>query len=130
MRTVGYEWSEAEVVDGLGPGRISPTYGLLDASGSGLVEFLGEVGITASNDSASTWQEIVDAAGHQPLVMGGRSWCHWTGVRISAATFGRPDVEAIALANPAPGWMGVGQTMSRVQFEPLGSFSAVWFTSW
>lgn len=130
LNTVGYQYSESDVVAGLGPARISPTYGLLDASGAGLVSYLAELGIGAANNPSASWDDIVAAAGYQPMVMGGRSWCHWTGVRISAAAFGRADVEAIALANPAPGWMGVGQTMSKAQFEQLGSFSAVWFTGW
>jgi hypothetical protein len=32
--------------------------------------------------------------------------------------------------NPSPGWMGVGQYMDEADFEVLGPFSAVWFTSW
>jgi hypothetical protein len=32
--------------------------------------------------------------------------------------------------NPAPGYCGVNQTLDREQFDALGAFSAVWFTSW
>jgi len=130
MRTVGYNVSEADVVAGLGPGRISPTYGLLDASGAGLVSFLGEQGIAADNDDSASWQDIMDAAGFQPMVMGGRQWGHWVAVRIGADAVGRPDLEVIALMNPSPGYGGVGDLIYPDDFSRLGPFSAVWFVSW
>jgi hypothetical protein len=130
LRTVGYALSEQDVIDGLGPGRISPTYGLLDASGAGLVSYLAEIGVTAENDSTASWQELQDAAGHQPMVIGGRNWCHWVAVRLGSQIIGRPDIDALALMNPAPGYMGVDQALGLEDFERLGSFSAVWFTGW
>jgi hypothetical protein len=130
MRACGHNWSESDVVRGLGPERISPTYGLLDASGAGLVSFLAEVGIGAMNDADATWEEVVAAAGHQPMLIGGRSWYHWSGVRLGGAALELPGFPFIALANPSPGWMGVGQAMEVYQFGQLGAFSAVWFTSW
>jgi hypothetical protein len=39
-----------------------------------------------------------------------------------------PDV--LGLANPAPGYMGVNQWLNQETFDHLGTFSAVWFTSW
>jgi hypothetical protein len=129
LNAAGHAWTEADVVKGLGPTRISPAYGLLDASGAGIVDWLATIGIAAYNNPAATWFDITSAAGHQPMLMGGRSWCHWTGVRISGATFGVPDLDVVALANPAPGWMGVGQTLDAFQFGELGTFSAVWLTA-
>jgi len=130
MRTVGYPHSEHDVIQGLGPSRISPSLGLLDASGAGLVEYLGEVGITAFNDPESTFQEVLDAAGFQPMVIGGRNWCHWVAVRMGGPAFGRSDLRYLALMNPSGGYMGVDQVLSQPDFEELGPFSAVWFTSW
>lgn len=137
LQAAGIPLSEAEVVAGLGPGRISPAYGLLDASGAGLVEFLAEIGVSAENNADASFEEILDAAGWQPMVMGGRAWCHWTGVRISTRQISayqrQTTVEAnqfIALANPAPGWDQVQQMMGDYDFLRLGTFSAVWFTAW
>jgi 7-keto-8-aminopelargonate synthetase-like enzyme len=118
------------VVVGLGPSRISPAYGLLDASGAGLVEWLAEIGIGAESNPQASWSDITAAAGHQPMVMGGRQWCHWTGVRISSMLFTSSIPPLLALANPAPGYAEVTQLMSETDFDQLGSFSAVWFTSW
>lgn len=130
MRTVGFDVSEADVIAGLGPSRISPTLGLLDASGAGLVSFLEEQGIAAANNPDASWQDVMDAAGHQPMVIGGRAWCHWVAVRMGTTAIGRPELELVALMNPAPGYMGVGQLVDPASFERLGPFSAVWFVAW
>jgi hypothetical protein len=130
LNAAGIAITEAEVVKGLGPTRISPAYGLLDASGAGLVEYLAEIGVIAKNDSDATWDEIVAAAGHQPMLMGGRAWYHWTGVRISGVLIDPDLYDMVALANPAPGWMSVDQVLSKYRFAELGPFSAVWFTDW
>jgi hypothetical protein len=130
MRACGHNWSESDVVRGLGPERISPTYGLLDASGAGLVSFLAEVGIGAMNDADASWEEVVAAAGHQPMLIGGRKWNHWSGVRLGGGVLELPNFPFIALANPSPGWGEVEQVMSQGMFGFLGTFSAVWFTSW
>jgi hypothetical protein len=130
LNAVGYPQTEADVVAGLGPSRISPAQGLLDASGAGLVEYLNELGLTAFNDADASFQEVMDAAGYQPMVIGGRQWCHWTAVRIGSGVFGASVPQALALANPAPGWMGVDQILEAFTFAELGPFSAVWFTGW
>ena len=130
MRTIGFAVSEDDVIAGLGPSRISPSLGLLDASGAGLVSYLEEQGIRADNNPAASFSDVRAAAGYQPMVIGGRSWCHWVAVRMGSDAAGRPDLDALALMNPAPGWMGIDQVLYPYDFEQLGPFSAVWFTSW
>jgi len=127
LNAMGLPITEAEVVAGLGPARISPTYGLLDASGAGLVGYLAELGIPAQNDADATWQEVETAAGFQPMVIGGRQWCHWSGVRMGSTCFDGTARNVVLLANPAPGWLGVQQYMLETDFRTLGPFSAVWF---
>lgn len=127
LQAHGVAITESEVVAGLGPHRINPTYGLLDASGAGLVSYLAEIGVSAKNNAEATWGDVLAAAGHQPMVMGGRHWCHWTGVRMGPWALGYDDAEWLWLANPAPGWMGVQQWMDWTMFDGLGDFSAVWF---
>lgn len=130
LNTIGYSTDEQTVIAGLGPQRISATYGLLDASGAGLVEYLAELGVQAANNPAASWQDLQDAAGHQPMVIGGRAWCHWVAVRMGTQTAQIPGFSWLALMNPAPGWMDVGQYLALEQFEYLGPFSAVWFEAW
>jgi len=127
LSAFGLATSESEVVAGLGPGRISPTYGLLDASGAGLVSYLAELGISALNNPDASYSDVEDAAGYQPMVIGGREWCHWTGVRMGGPAFNGTRRGVLLLANPAPGYRGVGQYIEDVEFEVLGPFSAVWF---
>lgn len=127
LRAYGLDLTEADVVAGLGPARISPAYGLLDASGAGIVEYLGELGIPAANNPNASWTDVNVAAGYQPMLIGGRNWCHWVGVRISDAVFTQHEGTQLALMNPAPGWMGVWQTLDATDFQVLGAFSAVWF---
>jgi hypothetical protein len=130
MRTIGFTVSEQDVIAGLGPERISPSLGLLDASGAGLVSYLGEQGIQAANNGDASWQEVMDAAGYQPMVIGGRAWGHWVAVRMGSSAVGLAGVDALALMNPAPGYDGVDQILYPADFSRLGAFSAVWFTSW
>lgn len=130
MRTVGYHVTEQDVIKGLGPSRISPTLGLLDASGAGLVSYLAEVGITALNNPAATWDDIQAAAGNQPMVIGGRGWYHWVGVRMSSLTVGQPERQSLLLMNSSPGYVGVYQLMDPWTFKKAGPWSAVWFTQW
>jgi hypothetical protein len=127
LQAYGLDSSEESVVQGLGPSRISPQLGLLDATGAGLVSYLAELGIPAMNDADVSWDELVAAAGHQPMLMGGREWCHWTGVRMGGPCYLGRDVGLVLLANPAPGYRGVGQYLEVDDFQVLGPFSAVWF---
>lgn len=130
LQTIGRPMSEQDVIAGLGPTRISPAYGLLDASGGGLVEYLGELGINASHNPDADWDDMVAAAGYQPMLIGGRGWYHWSGVRMGGYCAVGYDSDFVALANPASGWMGVGQHMFSQQYDELGAFSVVWFESW
>jgi len=130
MRTVGFEVTEQDVIAGLGPSRISPTYGLLDASGAGLVSYLEEMGIAAENNPEASWSEVMGAAGFQPMVIGGRAWNHWVAVRMGSEAAESDTTDLLALMNPSPGYMGVNHWLDPATFDQLGPFSAVWFTSW
>jgi hypothetical protein len=134
LRTIGFTLTEQDVINGLGPSRINSTYGLLDASGAGLVSYLAELGVHAANNGNASWDEVMAAAGSQPMVIGGRTWCHWVAVRMGSALVaqgtGYTPLDSLALMNPAPGYMDVWQALYPDAFDSLGAFSAVWFTSW
>lgn len=131
LRGSGHDYDEQAVVAGLGPERISPTYGLLDSSGAGIVEWLGEIGIQSLNNPSASFDDVVAAAGYQPMLIGGRNWGHWSAVRMGPDAAHRdPEYPYLWLMNPAPGWMGVDQYLGQDHFEYLGGFSAVWFESW
>jgi hypothetical protein len=86
--------------------------------------------VQAANDGEADFDECLAAAGFQPMLIGGRTWNHWSGVRMGGLALGRADLRAMALMNPSPGWMGVDQLMEEYAFNNLGPFSAVWFESW
>lgn len=130
LRTIGFVLTEQDVIAGLGPSRISPSFGLLDASGAGLVSYLEELGVHAANNPSATWTDVTGAVGYQPLLLGGRAWGHWVATRMYGRFAGYPGPDAVALMNPAPGYMGVDQVLDERAFDQLGPFSAVWFTSW
>lgn len=130
LRTIGYPHTEQDVIAGLGSSRISPTYGLLDASGAGLVSYLAEVGVNAQNNPDASFADCVAAGGWQPMVIGGRGWNHWVAVRMGSACAGAVPGAPLILMNPAPGWMGISQYLTEADFNNLGPFSAVWFASW
>jgi hypothetical protein len=130
LRSIGRTETEQDVIAGLGPSRITAEYGLMDASGAGLVEYLGELGISAANNPSANWSDVTAAAGFQPMVIGGREWCHWVGVRMGSAAAGRNIPDVLALMNSADGWMDVHQVLEPSDFDHLGEFSAVWFVSW
>ena len=130
LRAIGRDVSEQDVIAGLGPGRISPTLGLLNASGAGLVDYLAEQGVVADYTSLAIWQDLQDAAGYQPMLIGGRRWNHWVAVRMGSQTAGREPPDELALMNPSPGYRGVWGTLAEADFDDLGTFSAVWFAGW
>lgn len=130
LRSVGFTLTEQDVINGLGPSRISPTLGLLDASGAGLVSYCAELGVDAQNSADASWNDLVAAAGYQPMLVGGRAWNHWVAVRMGADALWLDTALPLLLMNPSPGYMGVYQTLSQGDFDNLGPFSAVWFNSW
>lgn len=130
MRTIGHEVSEQDVIAGLGPSRISASLGLLDASGAGLVSYLAEQGIVALNNADATFEDVMAAAGQQPMVIGGRAWGHWVAVRMGSLAANKPELDLLVLMNPAPGYMAVDQVLDAPAFDDLGPFSAVWFAEW
>jgi hypothetical protein len=130
LQAAGLPYTEDEVIAGLGPTRISPQLGLLDATGAGLVEWLASIGVVAENDPEASFENLEAAAGFQPMVCGGRAWYHWTGVRMGGVAFDGAARGLLLLANPAPGYMGISQLLSASASHALGPFSAVWFVQW
>lgn len=110
---------------------MSESAGLLDATGAGLAAFVndtwGYLGYSANHDPGTSpdwtslsFNAVAAEAGLYPLLIGGRGWYHWSGVRGYDATR-----DVLLLANPANGHKGVYQEMSREQFADLGPFSMV-----
>jgi GH25 family lysozyme M1 (1,4-beta-N-acetylmuramidase) len=127
-RTPDDDWLENTMI---AEGVVSPEIGCLDATGAGLAGFLNRHyggphdGFWAENDPEVGFDDIAveaSTAAH-PLACGGRGWYHWSGVRGYDAA-----ADVLLLANPAPGWQGVDQTLSREHWQYLGPWSLVRLT--
>lgn len=110
-------------------GVVDPAIGLCDASGAGLAAWCnaeyGEYGYYAESVNPVDFNTLAVEASTltHPIMAGGRAFYHWVGVRGYD-----PARDVLLLANPAPGWKNVYQTMTRAQFAALGSFSMVRLT--
>lgn len=121
-------WMEPTMI---AEGVMSVANGLEDASGAGLAAFVGrhwgEFGFYANHEPAVSFDDVANEGTGPgingkayPLLLGGRAWGHWSGVRGYDAAR-----DVLLLSNPADGWKGVGQIMSRAQWANLGPFSMV-----
>jgi hypothetical protein len=122
-RTPDDNWIENSMI---AAGVVDPAIGLCDASGAGLAAWAndeyGEFGYVASNEPSVTFDAVAGEAGANthPLALGGRGWYHWTGVRGYS-----PSGDVLLLANPAPGYAGIDQTLTRDDWARLGPWSMV-----
>lgn len=122
------DWMENAMI---AEGVMTPDLGCTDASGNGLAAFIrrhyAEYGYDANTEQRVSWDWICnegatpDGSGHAyPVMIGGGNWYHWAVVRDFD-----PASRQLMLANSAPGWGGVGQTMNREQWESRGPWNIV-----
>lgn len=116
----GDPWMRSQLI----PNYITPQQGLLDGSGRQLATWITEMygkemGFVAQA-SPVTFDDVATGAGVNPMIVGGARWNHWAGIRK------RNDDGTLALANPSPGWQGVGDRISREQWDALGPWSCIW----
>lgn len=121
-RSLGWGWSELDVAYAFQEAGIAtPQLGLLDGTGAGIVRWLSLQPLPATNHRVS-WTTLSQLPWTCPCIMGSTSWYHWVGVR------GLDQDGNLLLANSAPGWGGIYQTMTQWQFERFGDFWSVWPT--
>jgi hypothetical protein len=119
-RALGWGWSEGDVAyEFVRAGIATPQLGCLDGTGAGIVRWLADQPFPAQNARGS-WSIIEARTQTCPLIMGSTRWYHWVGVR------GMDDTGTLQLANSAPGWAGIWQTMSHEQFDMFGDFYIVY----
>jgi hypothetical protein len=101
------------------PEQINSVYGLMDGSGAQLQRVIKE---QAGLDTAQGWLTFDQAYAifsTTPGCASGGAWYHWVGIRgVSGSD--------LAIANSAPGYMGVWSTLSRADWNRLGPFSCIW----
>lgn len=113
-------------------GTVSMDRGLLDASGAQLAAWIGRTGpeyyggdgFYGNNEPSISFDWAAAEGDHAyPVLAGGRrfgSEGHWVVVRGYNSMAGE-----LLLMNPAPGYDGIGQTLTREQFDARGPWSAV-----
>lgn len=114
------EWSAVAEIGQ--PENINPTYGLMDGSGAQLRRVLNQYG----QNSSQAWLSFDTAYAYYsqtPGMMSGGAIYHWVGVR------GITGDGQLWVANSAPGYCGVYDTLSREQFNTWGPWSCVWCTA-
>jgi hypothetical protein len=121
-RAPGDQWIQDQL---LGQGIVTRELGLMNATGEQLAawitrEYGSEMGFEAHHADPVTFDDVWAGAGENPTLIGGRAWNHWVGARR------RNDDGTLAIANPSPGFKGVGDSISRAQWAALGPFSAVY----
>lgn len=117
-------WMEASM---LSSGVESTDEGLLVGDGSQLAAWIteqyDEFGYAAQNNVSVSFDDVVSVAGASPVLMGGHRWGaagHWVGVR----GYDRA-ADELLLANPADGYAGISQRMSRQQFAQVAPCAMV-----
>ncbi len=99
------------------PENVNETWGLMDGGGSELRRVYSSYGLK-STQGWLTFDDVYAAAGSTTGQMSGGKWYHWVAIR------GR-DGNNLWIANSAPGYQGVRDSLSRDDFNRLGPFSVV-----
>lgn len=128
-RAVGYPrgsdiYSNREsVVYAIGyPDQINGTYGLMDGTGRQLQRVIKEQTGYDSQQSYLGFEEVYAlGSSGTPSLMSGAAWYHWVALRGVQG-------DNLWVANSAPGYKGIWDTLSREDFARLGGFSVVWLT--
>jgi len=117
--TLDSEATEQSAIEMIGyPSNINATYGLMDGSGTQLQRVLEDNYDQPAEQRWVTFDQAYAIAGQSPGCLGGSAWYHWVGVRgVSGPN--------LWIANSAPGWYGIYDTLTREQFNSLGPFSLV-----
>ena len=120
LHSIG-DWISAEdLQDVMVPGLVTPALGLLQGDGSGLAAFLAAQTGLPTGHAWIDWDWLQAHAGTMPIGIGSPTLYHWVAVRTVL------DADTLALANPAPGYQGLGDTMSRAQFEQWQPWACVY----
>ncbi len=101
-------------------GLVSPQDGLEVGSGGPLADWLGATfGLDTGHEFPVSWDWLLCYAGTTPIMIGSGTLYHWVAVTdVSGAH--------LTLSNPAPGYRGLGDTMTEAEFETWAPWACVW----
>ena len=118
LQSMGHDLSQDDVIKELGP-AVNSAVGLKDGSGSALAALIQQVTGWPTTFQNVTFDEVFSLAGTYPMALGFHGMYHW--VACSGT-----DGANLVLANPAPNYDSVGNSMDRNGFQHWGPVSAVW----
>lgn len=98
--------------------NITPSIGLCDASGIALRNVLSAYGVP-SDQGWLDFDTTYALASQGPGMMSGAAYYHWVGIRGVQG-------EDLWVANSAPGYKSVWDTINRSDWDRLGGWSVVW----
>lgn len=101
------------------PDHINGTYGLMDGSGAQVARVYDENYGIPTAQAWLSFDEVYELAKHTTGQMSGGAWYHWVALRGTQGA-------NLWIANSAPGYKGVWDTLTRADFNRLGPFSVVW----
>ncbi len=105
-------------------GLVSPQDGLEVGNGGPLADWLGATfGLVVLHQFPVAWDWLFVHAGTCPIMIGSGSLYHWVAVRDVDSTTPTP---TLLLANPAPGYKGLWDTMTEAQFNQWAPWACVW----
>lgn len=120
LKSLGIDMDASRLQDVLVPDYVTPALGLIQGDGSGLAAVLADQSGCPTGHRWVDWAWLQAHAGTMPVGMGSPSLYHWVAVRGVQAD------GSLALANPAPGYQGLGDTMTAAQFQQWAPWAAVW----
>lgn len=112
-------YTREKVVEAIGyPHNINPMYGLMDGSGTELMRVYDSLGVKTEQGWLD-FDTVYDLAQQTTGQMSGAAYYHWVALRGVQG----PN---LWIANSAPGYKGIWDTLSRDDWDRLGGWSVVW----
>lgn len=129
LKSLGLPVDIGALQDEMSPRYVTPAVGLLDGRGYGLAEVIRAHLPADWHDRVHvferiSWDELASLAGRGPIGLGLHGANHWLNV---AGKLG--DGSLLDAPNPAPNWKGLGDTLTRAEFDANGPASAVWINA-
>jgi hypothetical protein len=112
-------WLERALLDA---DLMVPKLGMTDKSGRSIADWVnrhvGGLGFVADSKEWVEFPDVAERAGSCALLLYGKAWGHWVGVRSA-------ERDLLRLANPNPGFVSVYDALPAAAYELLGPFNLV-----
>jgi len=121
LKSVGCDLSIEEMKAIMVPTYVTPELGLLYGNGAGMAEVLEDQSGMQAGYRWADWDTLIAYAGALPIGLGSGTLYHWVGVRAYD-----PATDTLQLMNPAPGYRGLGDTMTHYDYTRWAPWAATY----